>query len=136
MGLMDSCYFHSERWAALIDVVGREAKAGDAEAAETLDYIGGHLQNFLAYVRVVGISEIGIRIAAASMEGEALRDQVAGLDRERSRNHDAAIASAASINRIAAAYGVGPVYTGDPALRRQVAAFCLEFTTWLFEHRR
>ena len=133
---MDLRYFRPERYEALVDAVGKEAKAGDEDGAEALDFIADHFRNFVAYVNAVDLSEIGIRIAGASLEGEALRSRVTELDRERSRNHDAAIASAAAVNRIAAAYGIGPVYTGDPAVRRQVAAFCMEVTSWLFENRR
>ena len=133
---MEYTFYQPERYAALIAAVCRAAKAGDPDAPEDLDFIAGHMGNFLAYVKAVDVSEIGIQIASGSLEGEALRDRVAELDRERSRNHEAAIASASSLNRIAAAYGVGPVYTGDPALRRQVAAFCLEVTEDLFENRR
>ena len=129
-------YFKPEHYTALIEAAGRTARDGGADALEDLSFVAGHMENFLAYVRAVDLSEIGIRIAGVSLEGEARRSRITELDRERSRNHDAAIASAATINRIAAAYGIGPVYTGDPAVRRQVAAFCMEVTAWLFENRR
>ena len=133
---MADLFFRAERYAALIAALGRAVAAGEPDAAEDLEYVEGHMRNFLAYVSAVGTSEIGIGAAEAALTGEALRTRVTELDRERSRNHDAAIASASALNRIAAAYGVGPIYTGDPALRRQVAAFCMEVTAHLFANRR
>ena len=56
--------------------------------------------------------------------------------RMRSKHHDAAIASVSAVNRIAAFYGIGLIYTGDPAVRRQVAAFCMEVVRVLFDNRR
>ena len=133
---MADLLFQAERYAALIAALGRAAGAGEPDAAEDLEYVEGHMRNFLAYVYAVGTSEIGIGAAEAALTGEALRTRVTELDRERSRNHDAAIASASALNRIAAAYGIGPIYTGDPARRRQVAAFCMEVTAHLFANRR
>ena len=133
---MEHRFFDPENYAALIAAVGREAREGDADAPETLEFIGGHMRNLLSYVHAVGVSEVGIRIADGSMEGESMRSRITELDRSRSRSHDAAIASTSTLNRIAAAYGIGPLFTGDPARRREVAAFCMEVTAWLFENRR
>jgi hypothetical protein len=84
----------------------------------------------------VDLSEVGIDTAPGLLEGEALRTEVTALDRDRSTHHNAAIASAGAINRIAALYGVGKIYGGDPEKRREVAQFCMELTETLFRNRR
>ena len=129
-------YFNYENYLALVAAVGARAKSGDADAAEDMEYICGHFSNFLAYVKAVCDSEVGIHLASGSLDGNEKQQRVTELDRMRSKNHDSAIASASAINRIAAFYGIGNIYTGDPAVRRQVAAFCMEVATVLFENRR
>ena len=129
-------YFNYENYLALVAAVGAKAKEGDADAIEDMEYISGHFSNFLAYVKAVCDSEVGIHLASGSLYGNEKQQRVTELDRMRSKNHDSAIASASAINRIAAFYGIGNIYTGDPAVRRQVAAFCMEVATVLFEYRR
>lgn len=129
-------YFNYSNYLSLVAAVGAKAKSGDAAAAEDIDFISGHFSNFLAYVKAVCDSEVGIHLASGSLDGNAKQDRMSELDRMRSKNHDSAIASASAINKIAAYYGVGNIYTGDPAVRRQVAAFCMEVTSVLFENRR
>ena len=50
--------------------------------------------------------------------------------------HDAACDSCNIINRMAAANGIGPIFTGDSTDRLQVADFCLEFTVEIFKNRK
>lgn len=129
-------YFNHSNYLALVAAVGAKAKAGDTDAIEDMGFISGHFSNFLAYVKAVCDSEVGIHLASGSLDGNAKQERVTELDRMRSKNHDSAIASASAINRIAAFYGVENIYMGDPAVRRQVAAFCMEVATVLFENRR
>ena len=124
------------QYKALMRAVSAEAAAGSEEAREDLEFLEGHQRNFLGYVHAVGLSEIGINAAEVLLEGETLRARVSELDGARTAAHNAAIASAGAINRIAAAYGVGPVYLGDLTRRREVAQFCLEFTELIFRERR
>ena len=128
--------FNYENYLALTAALGRSAKSGETEAEEDAAFLEEHFRNFFSYVDGVCRSEVGIHMASVGLEGQALQQRVTELDRMRSKHHDAAIASASAVNRIAAFYGVGPIYTGDPAVRRQVAAFCMEVVSILFENRR
>ena len=129
-------FFGYENYLALTAAVGQRAKTGDADAREDMEFLDDHFKNFFAYVDGVCRSEVGIHLASGSLDGQAKQDRVTELDRMRSKHHDAAIASASAVNRIAAYYGIGPIYHGDPAVRRQVAAFCMEVVSTLFENRR
>jgi hypothetical protein len=128
-------YFVYENYLALVAAVSQKAKSGNADALEDNGFLTGHFRNFFAYVNGVCNSEVGIHLADY-LEGQAKQDRITELDRMRSKHHDAAIASASAVNRIAAIYGVGPIYTGDPSVRREVAAFCMEAVRVLFENRR
>ena len=129
-------FFNYGNYFALVTELSARAKAGNPEAREDTAYVTEHFQNFFAYVSAVCNSEVGIHLASGSLEGSAKQNRITELDRMRSKYHDAAIASAAAINRIAAYYGAGPIYTGDPSVRREVAAFCMEAVRVLFENRR
>ena len=129
-------YFAYENYLALITAVARMAKGGDSEAQEDVEFLQDHFRNFFAYVDGVCNSEVGIHLAGGSLEGAAKQNRITELDRMRSKHHDAAIASASAVNRIAEYYGVGPIYNGELAVRRQVAAFCMEVVSVLFENRR
>ena len=128
-------YFVYENYFALVAAVSQKAKSGDADALDDIGFLTEHFRNFFAYVNGVCNSEVGIHLAD-NLEGQAKQDRITELDRLRSKHHDAAIASASAVNRIAAFYGVGPIYTGDPSVRRQVAAFCMEAVRVLFDNRR
>ena len=128
-------YFVYENYFALVAAVSQKAKSGDADALDDIGFLAEHFRNFFAYVNGVCNSEVGIHLAD-NLEGQAKQDRITELDRMRSKHHDAAIASASAVNRIAAFYGVGPIYTGDPSVRRQVAAFCMEAVRVLFDNRR
>ena len=129
-------FFAYNNYLALITAVAQKAKSGYPEAMEDVEFLQDHFRNFFAYVDGVCNSEIGIHLAGGNLEGTAKQNKITELDRMRSKHHDAAIASASAVNRIAAFYGVGPIYTGDPTVRRQVAAFCMEAVRVLFENRR
>ena len=129
-------YFNYENYLALVAAVGAKAKKGDADAIEDLEYISGHFSNFVSYIKAVCDSEVGIHLASGSIDGNEKQQRISELDRMRSKTHDSAIASASAINRIADFSGVRKIYMGDPAVRRQVAGFCMEVATVLFENRR
>lgn len=129
-------YFCYNNYLALMTELSARVKSGVPGARENMEYVSDHFLNFFQYVKEVCVSELGIHLASGSLEGAAKQDRITELDRMRSRHHDAAIASALAINRIAAAYDIGPIYTGNPAVRRQVAAFCMETVSVLFENRR
>ena len=125
-----------ENYRALFERAAAEARNGSAEAEEDLGFLHDAAEHFLDYVHEVGISEIGILLASATLSGTEQRERVTELDHGRTTAHNAAIASAGMINRMAQAYGVGPVYEGDLTQRRQVAQLCIEFTNRVFADRR
>ena len=129
-------YFAYKNYLALITAVAQQAKSGSSDAEEDMGFLWDHFKNFFAYVDGVCNSEVGIHLASGSLEENAKQERITELDSMRSKHHDAAIARASAVNRIAAYYGVGPIYTGDPTVRRQVAAFCMEAVSVLFENRR
>ena len=129
-------FFSYQNYQALVSAVAQKAKEGDADALEDMGFLVDHFRNFVAYVDGVCNSEVGIHFASGSLDGSAKQDRITELDRMHSKHHEAAIASVSAVNRIAAFYGVGLIYTGDPTVRLQVAAFCMEVVRVLFDNRR
>ena len=129
-------FFSYQNYQALVSAVAQKAKEGDANAREDMGFLVDHFRNFVAYVDGVCNSEVGIHFASGSLDGSAKQERITELDRMRSKHHEAAIAGVSAVNRIAAFYGVGLIYTGDPTVRRQVAAFCMELVRVLFDNRR
>jgi len=87
------------------------------------------------YVSAVCESEAQIKIARLTLDGADLRDRVTDWDQRRHNAHEAAILNTKILNRIAGQKGVGPIFTGDINKRLEVADFCLELTTRIFEER-
>jgi len=87
------------------------------------------------YVSAVCESEAQIKIARLTLSGADLRERVTDWDQRRHNAHEAAILSTKILNRVAEQKGVGPVFTGDPSKRLEVADFCLALTTRIFEER-
>ena len=133
---MEKKLFDFEAYEQLIAKMAAAAKAGDSDAELDLDAFEKAMASFHEYVSAVGMSEAQIRMAQARLDGAALRDAVAESDAMRHVHHEAAIANAAMLNRMAAAYGVGPIFLGDTAKRLEVAAFCMEVTDELFRRRK
>ena len=133
---MEKKLFDFEAYEQLIAKMAAAAKAGDSDAELDLDAFEKAMASFHEYVSAVGMSEAQIRMAQARLDGAALRDAVAESDAMRHTHHEAAIANAAMLNRMAAAYGVGPIFLGDTAKRLEVAAFCMEVTDELFRRRK
>ncbi len=133
---MEKKLFDFEAYEQLIAKMAAAAKAGDSDAALDLGAFEKAMASFHEYVSAVGMSEAQIRMAQARLDGAALRDAVAESDAMRHAHHEAAIANAAMLNRMAAAYGVGPIFLGDTAKRLEVAAFCMEVTDELFRRRK
>lgn len=88
------------------------------------------------YVSDVDVGETQIKRFYATMEGDELREAVMNVDRRRRNYHEAAIASCKMINRFAHMSGVNDVFIGDIDNRYEVADFCLEITTHIYQNRR
>lgn len=133
---MEKKFFDFDAYEQLIAGMAGAARAGDSDAALDLDAFVKAMASFHEYVSAVDMSEVQIRMAQAHLSGAALRDAAAEADAVRHVHHEAAIANAAMLNRMARAYGVGPIFLGDTAERLEVAAFCMEVTGELFRRRR
>lgn len=88
------------------------------------------------YVADVDVGETQIKRVYATLEGDELREAVMNIDRRRRNYHEAAIASCKMINRFAHASGVNDIFVGNIDDRYQVADFCLEITSTLYQNRR
>lgn len=88
------------------------------------------------YVKDVDVGETQIKRVYATLEGDELREAVMNIDRRRRNYHEAAIASCKMINRFAHASGVNDIFVGNVDDRYQVADFCLEITSTLYQNRR
>ena len=106
-------------------------KVRAADAADDLQIIRDATDDFIQYVRVVSEGESRLNTTVFPD-----RSMVGDYDSKRHNAHENAISSVSVLNRLAAMYETAPVYTGDAAERHQVAAFCLEFVSFLFVNRR
>lgn len=123
-------------YEAFLDLV-EKLKASDApEASDDLDALNAALTDFRDYVNTVNSGEQQVRLAAFRFEGEDYRQAVMTDDRQRRAAHNAAVANASLVNNLSKLYGGKPLYTGDLTERLQIADFCLDVTTELFNHRK
>lgn len=113
----------------------KDAATTDPDAEDDIDYIEGYIKNIIDYVSVVDGTIVSGNCARARLEGEAYRQRIMELDRQRRITHEAAIASVSALERIAGMYGVSPLFTGDKDDRDQVADFCLEFVVKIYDQR-
>lgn len=122
--------------AALGELIRRTASGTDAQAGEDLEILGDAIQSFHAYVDTVVRGETTLLLRGNRLQGAEYREMVSGYDGNRHGCHEAAIISVRVVNRLASAYGLPPVFTGDDTQRRQAAEFCLELDQYLFRNRR
>ena len=118
-------YFSQGAYETLL----RKVRTG--ENPDDLQIIWDATDDFIQYVRVVSDGESRLNTAAS-----ADRAMVGDYDAKRHNAHENAISSASVLNRLSGAYENDPVFTGDTVDRHQVAAFCLEIVSYLFENRR
>ena len=106
------------------------------QRAEMLDLVKDAMTSGLTYVNCVDEMEVQIPYIYAKYEGEEILFRVQNMDQARRHAHDAAVANAQVLNRMADHYGVSPVFLGDTEDRYQVAVFCLDVVAKLFAHRK
>lgn len=128
-------YFDQEAYLKLEALVKQQASAGNEDALEDLGFLKRAVLSFANYVYVVVEEQIETKFAKGVKKGDELRDTISHFDETRHNAHETAIVSAKMINRIAAAYKVGAVFTGDQSNRREIGHFCGEITSWVFENR-
>lgn len=83
------------------------------------------MKNFLQYVHAVFTMEVESWIAGMQLEGKDFQDKIILLDGSRGHAHEAAIASANAINRIAATYEISPIFWAMEliGIKLQIAAW-------------
>lgn len=108
------------------------------QVADTDDYeiIEDLVKCCTDYVKDVDVCETQIKRVYATLEGDELREAVMNIDRRRRNYHEAAIASCKMINRFAHMSGVNDIFVGNTDDRYQVADFCIEITSTLYQNRR
>ena len=119
-------YFDSAAYEKLLQKV----KISE-DAKMDLENIRDAEKDFMAYVQVVCAGE-----SEPNTTLNADREKIGDYDARRHDAHEKAISSASMLNNLAAMYESEPVYKGSPTERHQVAAFCLEWVSFLFENRR
>lgn len=111
-------------------------KAGAGEDAnDYLDILEKDMYSLGEYVDSVTKMETSIVIARARLEGEALRDRVMQLDKNRRDCHELAIMGIKRMNRFAKNFEVEPIYAGDVDDRYAIADFCMKTVEELFSNR-
>ncbi len=98
---------------------------------EDMKLVRDETNKCIHYVELVCYKENELNTTA-----DPSREMIGDYDSKRHHAHEDVIVTASLMNRFAAQKGIGPIYTGDPNERHQVAAFCLELAGWLFENRR
>jgi len=126
-------YLNYDNYCTLISKIG-QCKSEDA--ADDADFLFKATKSFLKYVDEVVISETGIKLIDSEGDSAEIRAQIEAYDYSRHIAHEAAIANTAILNKICAAYGVGPVFLGDITKRLEVAVFCIELIEQIYLSRR
>lgn len=93
------------------------------------------MKSCLNYVNAVDMMELAMPRIMASLSGDDMREKIAEYDKSRKIAHDAAIAYAGSLNRIAIDLGLDPLYMGDLNDRYQVGDYCIDVVSTLFKNR-
>lgn len=94
---------------------------------EMLEFIESRVNRLIDYVQYVAFMETRTqRLSIDGTDGEAWRDAVGAMDSRRRDKHEAAMAAASQLNRLAAASGLQPFYGGtiDHAHRAEVGDMC------------
>ena len=129
-----SC-FAIEKYLDLENAIKQRTLTGDQDALDDLGILKKAVLSFAHYVYMVADEQIEVRLAKGVLTGDELKETLLHFDTARHNAHEAAIVHAKMLNRIASAYGVEHVFTGDAANRREIGDFCGEITSWLFENR-
>ena len=119
--------FKKETFLALVNAY--------ANSTPALQVIQRSMNALGEYVNSVYSMEYKMEILRFRLEPEDFRDAVMEMDRARRNAHEAAIDACRILNRICEQAGIENFYTGNLAERLEVADFCLEVVSALFEDR-
>ena len=128
-------FFDADHYEGLKNTMLSKAASGDAEAAEDLQLLASMEGSFTNYVSAVNEFEIKTAISRAVDRGEDYQTLYAQQDLARHNAHEAAIVKVKMLNRLAKAYGIEAVFTGDETNRYQIGDFCGALTLYVFSHR-
>lgn len=128
-------YFNATNYLGLEDKIKSLAASGDPDGIEDLSFLKKAMLSFVQYVFKVGEERIEVRFAKGVQKGEELKNTVSYFDSTRHTAHETAIVNVNMLNRIAAAYNVDNIFTGDASNRVEIGCFCGEVSAWLFENR-
>ena len=135
--------FNEENLEKLKNILISESITGGnrQEAVEDLESVRDALHSCIEYVACVAEGEIALDFLHTGTE--EYRDSVSSYDAARHGKHEKAIAGVSLLNRLSEWYRKEKEPEADPAIfmgdkgdRHQVAEFCLEVVTKLFEDRR
>ena len=127
-----NCNFSKDELHKLIDA--------NKDDSECLEMIFQCVQSFADYHSAIFEMEVKREIFRNSGIGsEAYQDMVSTLDRTRTANHNAVLASVSILNRIAEKSNVAPIYEGvvseDRPYRREVADAVLAYVECVINDR-
>ncbi len=126
-------YLNEDALKALARQVTTGVGAQNSDDAEILE---DAISSFRTYVDAVVQGETQLLMHEYGADGTQYREMVSQYDQNRHGCHEAAIINVKLLNRLAAMYGLEPVFTGDDTQRHQVADFCLEAVQYFFRNRR
>lgn len=127
--------FDEKAFAALESSIKESRFQQPDMAEEDLDSIKMAVLAFANYVYRVAEERIEVRLASGVKNGAEYRQIVESFDATRHTAHEKAIAMTGLLNRMASAYDIPPIYTGDLTNRVMIGDFCREFCDWLFAGR-
>ena len=128
-------FFNVEEYCKQEDAIKKAALSGDEDALDDLSTLKDAGKTFSEYVYKVAEERLEVRAALGVLKGDEYRNVAEHFDGTRHTAHEKAIVNTNMLNRIAAVYGCGSVFTGDTGNRREIGEFCCEFTSWLFSIR-
>lgn len=129
-------FFDYAAYTELIQTVAEKAAGRDEDAIFDCSVIEKAISDFCNYVSVVDSTETQIKIACIRLTGDDMRSAIQNYDGMRRKVHEAAIAKANMINKIAELYGTEKIFLGDISDRYQVADFCMEIAEKIFRERK
>ncbi len=106
---------------------------------ESLDFIKSCIDSFEAYHKAVFDDQTFQIIYGGALEGEEYRDGRTAVDRTRTLHHNGVISNVKILNRLAAGYGIEPVYDGtvseEMPYRRKIADAVFEYIENIINNR-
>ena len=102
---------------------------------DVLEYIEDTIKVCCNYVKAVDMMETQIVTARMRMDQEKYQTFIQNIDTHRRALHNDAIESTSFLNRIAERNGIEKIFKGNKENRYEVADFCLQVVTEIFNNR-